>query len=123
MVNEETKANIVAEASAHFQLQGQILVFQDGTEVPDNFNIPSYTLEKKIRFPSRAKASEKLYLLHASERKARYMLQYLQYCKFFYKLIVNFFAIFWETYNTLMIRWMTLHSTLSIFVTYGHAPH
>ena len=51
------------------------------------------------------------------------MLQYLQYCKFFYKLIVNFFAIFWETYNTLMIRWMTLPSTLSIFVTYGHAPH
>ena len=51
------------------------------------------------------------------------MLQYLQYCKFFYKLIVNFFAIFWGTCNTLMIRWMTLHSTLSIFVTYGHAPH
>ena len=67
MVNGETKDNIVAEASAHFKLQGQILLFQDGTEVPDNFNIPSYIPEKKIRFPPRAKASEKLYLLHASE--------------------------------------------------------
>ena len=110
MVNGETKDNIVAEASAHFKLQGQILVFQDGTKVPDNFNIPSYILEKKIRFPSRTKASEKLYLLHASERKG--------ICSNIYN-IVNFFAIFGETYNTLMIRWMTLHSTLSIFVTYG----
>ena len=50
MVSEETKANIVAEASAHFKLQDQILVFQDGTEVPDNFNIPSYTQQKKIKF-------------------------------------------------------------------------
>ena len=112
MVNGETKDNIVAEASAHFKLQGQILVFQDGTEVPDNFNIPSYILEKKIRFPPRAKASEKLYLLHASERQG--------ICSNIYN-IVNFFAIFGETYNTLMIRWMTLHSTLSIFVTYGRS--
>ena len=83
MVNRETKDNIVTEASAHFKLEDQILVFQDGREVPDNFNIPSYTLKKKIRLPSRARASERLYLLHASEK--RYMLQYLQYCKFFYK--------------------------------------
>ena len=89
MVNGETKDNIVAEASAHFKLQGQILVFQDGTEVPDNFSLPSYTLEKKIRFPSRAKASDKLYLLHVSERKGicsniYNIVIFLQtYCKFF----------------------------------------
>ena len=69
LVNGETKDHILAEASAHFKLQGQILVFQDGTEVPHNFNLRSYTLEKKIRFPSRVKAGDKLYLLHVSERK------------------------------------------------------
>ena len=82
MVSEETKANIIVEASAHFKLQDQILVFQDGTEVPDNFNIPSYTQQKKIKFPSRARASERLYLLDASQRKG--------ICSNIYN-IVNFF--------------------------------
>ena len=83
MVNRETKDNIVTEASAHFKLEDQILVFQDGREVPDNFNIPSYTLKKKIRLPSRARASERLYLLHASEKKG--------ICSNIYN-IVNFFT-------------------------------
>ena len=56
MVNGETKDNIVAEASAHFKLQGQILVFQDGTEVPDNFSLPSYTLEKKDKIPVKSES-------------------------------------------------------------------
>ena len=60
MVSGETKDVIVAEASAHFNLQTQILVFQDGTEVP-------YTRNKGIKYPHKAKASEKLYLLHISE--------------------------------------------------------
>ena len=62
MVTGEAKDVIVAEASAHFNLQKQIIVFQDGTEVP-------YTLNKGIKYPYKAKASEKLYLLHVSERK------------------------------------------------------
>ena len=114
MVTGDTKENMIAEASAHFKLRDQILVFQDGKEVPENFNISSYTQTKMIKYPSRAKAGKRLYLLHASEKKG--------ICSNIYN-IVNFFAIFWETYNTLMIRWMTLPSTLSIFVTYGHAPH
>ena len=79
----ETKKNIISEASALFKWEDQILVFQDGREVPDNFNIPSYTLTKKIRFPSRARASERLYLLHASEKKG--------ICSNIYN-IVNFFT-------------------------------
>ena len=114
MVTGDTKENIIAEASAHFKSRDQILVFQDGKEVPENFNISSYTQTKMIKYPSRAKAGERLYLLHASEKKG--------ICSNIYN-IVNFFAIFWEPYNTLMIRWMTLPSTLSIFVTYGQAPH
>ncbi|CAH3175451.1 unnamed protein product, partial [Porites evermanni] len=61
MVSGEAKDVIVAEASAHFNLQKQIIVFQDGTEVP-------YTLNKGIKYPYKAKASEKLYLLHVSEK-------------------------------------------------------
>ena len=83
MVTGQTKKNIVAEASAHFKLHDQVLVFQDGREVPDNFNIPSYTMENKIRYPSRARASERLYLLHASEKKG--------ICSNIYN-IVNFFT-------------------------------
>ena len=60
MVSGERKDVIVAEASAHFNLRKQIIVFQDGTEVP-------YTRDKGIKYPYKAKASEKLYLLHVSE--------------------------------------------------------
>ena len=60
MVTGETKKNIIDEASAHFKLEDQILVFQDGREVPEDFNIPSYTLTKKIKYPSRARVSERL---------------------------------------------------------------
>ncbi|CAH3179939.1 unnamed protein product [Porites lobata] len=69
MVTGDTKENMIAEASAHFKLRDQILVFQDGKEVPENFNISSYTQTKMIKYPSRAKAGERLYLLHASEKK------------------------------------------------------
>ena len=69
MVSGETKDVIVAEASAHFNLQKQILVFQDGTEVVEDFDLPTYTRNKGIKYPNKAKAIEKLYLLHISERK------------------------------------------------------
>ena len=72
MVTGDTKENMIAEASAHFKLRDQILVFQDGKEVPENFNISSYTQTKMIKYPSRAKAGERLYLLHASEKKGIY---------------------------------------------------
>ena len=49
-----------------------LLVFQDGKEVLENFNISSYTQTKMIKYPSRAKAGERLYLLHASEKKGIY---------------------------------------------------
>ena len=65
MVSGEAKDVIVAEASAHFNLRKQIIVFQDGTEVP-------YTRNKGIKYPYKAKASEKLYLLHVSERRGIY---------------------------------------------------
>ena len=92
LVNGETKDHIVAEASAHFKLEGQILVFQDGKEVPDNFNLRSYTLEKKIRFPSIAKAGDNsTYFMLVRE-------------KVYAPIFTN--IIFWKTYNTLMIRWM-----------------
>ena len=45
------------------------IVFQDGTEVPEDFDLPTYTRKKGIKYPYKAKASEKLYLLHTSERK------------------------------------------------------
>ena len=69
MVSGETKDVIVAEASAHFNQKKQILVFQDGTEVPEDFVLPTYTRKKGTKYPYKAKASEKLYLLHTSERK------------------------------------------------------
>ena len=59
MVTGDTKENMIAEASAHFKLRDQILVFQDGKEVPENFNISSYTQTKMIKDPSRAKAGER----------------------------------------------------------------
>lgn len=71
MVSGETKDVIVAEASAHFNLQKQILLFQDGTEAPQDFNLPTYTRNKGIKYPYKAKVSERLYLLHISERKGR----------------------------------------------------
>ena len=49
--------------------KNQILVFQDGTEVPEDFVLPTYTRKKGTKYPYKAKASEKLYLLHTSERK------------------------------------------------------
>ena len=61
-VSGKRKDVIVTEASAHFNLRKQIIVFQDGTEVP-------YTRNKGIKYPYKAKASEKLYLLHVSERR------------------------------------------------------
>ena len=57
MVSGETKDVIVAEASAHFNLQKQILVFQDGTEAPEDFNLPTYTRNKGIKYPYKAKVS------------------------------------------------------------------
>ena len=69
MVSGETKDVIVPKASAHFNLQKQILVFQDGTEVAEDFDLPTYTRNKGIKYPNKAKAIEKLYLLHISERK------------------------------------------------------
>ena len=59
MVTGDTKENIIAEASAHFKSRDQILVFQDGKEVPENFNISSYTQTKMTKYPSRAKAGER----------------------------------------------------------------
>ena len=47
MVTGETKKNIIDEASAHFKLEDQILVFQDGREVPEDFNIPSFIYPDK----------------------------------------------------------------------------
>ena len=69
MVSGEKKDVIVAEASAHFNLQKQILVFQDGTEAPEDFNLLTYTRNKGIKYLYKAKVSERLYLLHISERK------------------------------------------------------
>ncbi|CAH3166932.1 unnamed protein product, partial [Porites lobata] len=54
---------------SHFNLQKQILVFQDGTEAPEDFNLPTYTRNKGIKYPYKAKVSERLYLLHISEQK------------------------------------------------------
>ena len=48
---------------------GKSFFLKDGREVPENFNISSYTQTKMIKYPSRAKAGERLYLLHASEKK------------------------------------------------------
>ena len=48
LVNGETKDHIVAEASAHFKLEVQTLVFQDGTEVPDDFDLLTYTRLTKL---------------------------------------------------------------------------
>ena len=43
MVTGDTKENIIAEASAHFKSRDQILVFQDGKEVPENHRITRKT--------------------------------------------------------------------------------
>lgn len=50
-------------------MEDQQLVFQDGTEIPDKFYLAMYTEENDIKYQSRIKACERLYLLDASEGK------------------------------------------------------
>lgn len=69
LVNAQTKERILTEPSTFFDLEDQQLVFQDGTEIPDELNPVTYTEENDIRYRSRIEACEKLYLLDASEGK------------------------------------------------------
>ena len=52
-----------SEASTHFLLQKQTLVFQDGTEVTEDFYLVTYAQKENVKYPLRTRASEKLYLL------------------------------------------------------------
>ena len=68
-MNAETKEHILTGGSTFFDLEDQQLVFQDGTEIPDKFNLAMYTEENDIKYQSRIKVCERLYLLDASEGK------------------------------------------------------
>lgn len=65
------KDDIIQEASALFEtsLSDNVLAYQDGSEVPDNFHLITHMKDNNIVYPSRAKACQRLYLINSFEKK------------------------------------------------------
>lgn len=74
------KDDIIQEASVLFEtsLSDNVLAYQDGSEVPDNFHLITHMKDNNIVYPSRAKACHRLYLINSFEKKG-ILMQYI--CK------------------------------------------